>query len=107
LINLNRMILEDLIKKLEQFPREQVVAKGFNEPHSYRGYYDELAFEPCDNTTVGAMLDCAKEALNKTYQGYKGGEYTMTEYTCCHLAFYGSSGESIGETLLGYMLGEY
>ena len=101
------MYLSELIKTLEKAPREQVVTKGFNNPHSYRGYYEELAFEPTDNTTVGEMLDCAKESLNKTYTGYKGGEYTMDEYTDCNLAWYGSTGEGIGEVLLGYMLGEY
>lgn len=101
------MFIEDLIKKLEQFPREQEVVKGFNSPHSYRGYYDQLAFEPCENTTVGEMLDCAKEAHNNTYTGYKGGEFEMTDGTECYLAFYGCCGEEIGDTLIRYMLGEY
>lgn len=53
------------------------------------------------------MLDYAKEAHNNTYTGYKGGKFQMTNGTECYLAFYGSCGEEIGETLLGYMLGEY
>lgn len=101
------MFIEDLIKKLEQFPREQKVVKGFNSPHSYRGDYCELAFEPCENTTVGEMLDCCKEAHNSTYNGYKGGEFKMTDGTECYLAYYGYCGEEIGETLLCYMLGEF
>tara|TARA_R110002020_G_scaffold444120_1_gene655457 strand:- start:688 stop:996 length:309 start_codon:yes stop_codon:yes gene_type:complete len=102
------MYLEELIEKLEQYPSTQKVAKGFNYPHSYRGYYEQLAFEPCNNTTVGAMLDCAKEALGNTYTGYKGGEFTMHKYTMCWLSCYGnSSQESLGETLLGFMLGDF
>jgi hypothetical protein len=101
------MVLEDLIKKLESYPKKQVVVKGFNSPHSYRGYYDELAFEPIDNITVGEMLVCAKEAVGTTYTGYKGGDYKMSMYTTCYLAFSGSCGEEIGSVLLGYMLGEY
>jgi hypothetical protein len=101
------MTLEDLIKKLEQYPRDKHVAKGFNSPHSHRGDYSQLAFEPCENTTVGEMLDCAKEALGNTYYGWKGGEYKMHEYTDCYLAVSGFSGEEIGETLLGYMLNDY
>ena len=101
------MYIEDLIKKLEEFPREQKVVKGFNEPHSYRGYYEQVSFEPCDDTTVGEMLDCVKESHNSTYTGYKGGQFKMTDGKECYLAFYGSTGEEIGEILLGYMLGEY
>lgn len=102
------MNLKELIEKLEQYPRNQKVARGFNSPHSYRGYYEDLAFEPCDNTTVGAMLDCAKKALGNTYTGYKGGEFTMHEYTRCWLSSYGDySEEALGETLLGFMLGDF
>ncbi len=101
------MLIEDLIKKLQELPREQKVAKGFNSPHSYRGYYECLAFEPCEDTTVGEMLDSAREGHNSTYYGYKGGEFEMTNGTECYLAFYGSTGEEIGETLLNYMLGLY
>jgi len=100
------MILKNLIEKLEQYPRDKVVPKGFNSPHSYREFYSELAFEPCDNTTVGEMLDCAKEALNNTYEGYKGGEYTMDEWTDCYLAVYSECGDAINETMLNYMLND-
>jgi len=101
------MLIEDLIKKLEELPKEQEVVKGFTSPHSYRGYYECLAFEPCEDTTVGAMLNSAKEGYNNVYQGYKGGKYKMTDGTECYLAFYGSIGEEMGETLLDYMLGLY
>ena len=100
------MVLEELIEFLEKREPETVVPLGFDSPHSYRGYYDELAFEPRENTTVGAMLACAKQALRETYKGYKGGEYTMGEWTQCHLAPYGNTGEGIGPVLLRYMVGE-
>ena len=100
------MVLKDLIEFLEQRQQETIVPLGFDSPHSYRGYYDELAFEPRENTTVGAMLACAKQALGETYKGYKGGEYTMGEWTRCHLAPYGNTGEGIGPVLLRYMVGE-
>lgn len=100
------MYLSELISKLEEHPPSQVVTHGFSEPHSYRGYYDRLAFEPTDNTTVGEMLACCKEALGNTYTGYKGGEYLMDGDTECYIAYYGGTGEKIGPTLLKYMLGE-
>ncbi len=98
------MTLGELIKALEKQNPDLVVPHGFSEPHSYRGYYDELAFEPADNMTIGKMLKCAKYALGKTYTGYKGGDYTMHEWTDVWLAHYGCCGESIGPTLLSYMI---
>ncbi len=100
------MYLSELIEVLEKWPnKEQRVPIGFTRPHSYRGYYEDLAFEPKANVTVQHMLDCAKSALGKTFSGYKGGDYTMGEYTDVWLAKYGNIGEGIGPVLLDYMLG--
>ncbi len=68
---------------------------------SYRGYYDELAFEPQDDVSFGEMLAHAKAAMGATFTGYKGGEYTMESYTPCWIAEYGTSqGDRIGPTML-------
>jgi hypothetical protein len=99
------MTLGELIALLEARDPEQVVPLGFGNPHSYRGYYHELGFEPVRNVTVGAMLASARSALGSTYEGYKGGEYTMSDHTYCWLAEWGSEGETLGRTLLSYMLG--
>jgi hypothetical protein len=40
------MYLTNLIAFLEKYDPAQVVPVGFHRPHSYRGYYDQLAFEP-------------------------------------------------------------
>lgn len=101
------MILKELIERLEKEDPEKIVPLGFSYPHSYRGFYSDLAFEPIENISVGQMLECAKEALDSTYEGYKGGEYTMTEYSNVWIANYGSTGESIGHILLNYMLNLY
>jgi hypothetical protein len=100
------MVLKDLIERLEQEDPAKVVPIGFSHPHSYRGYYEELAFEPTENVTVGEMLASAKSALGKKFEGYKGGTYKMNEYTTVNLAEYGHTGESIGTVLLDYMLGK-
>ena len=99
------MVLEELIERLSQHDPKKEVPLGFSTPHSYRGYYDRLAFEPCENTTVGAMLDCAKSALNATYYGWKGGAYTIKAYTEVYIAEIGHCGEELGKILLDYMLG--
>lgn len=55
--------------------------EGFANPHSYRGYYDQLAFEPAYGVTIGSMLDAAKSAVGAIYYGYKGGSYRMGKWT--------------------------
>ena len=98
------MTLEELITALEAHDPAKVVSRGFAKPHSYRGDYCDLAFEPAANVTVGSMLADARSALGATFQGYKGGDYTMDEYTDCWLAEYGCCGETIGLLLLKFML---
>jgi len=100
------MRLGELIEFLEKRDPKQVVKLGFSNPDSYRGYYDELMFEPTENITIGDMLKAAKSALGTTYHGYKGGEYEMDEWTRVWLSKYGTTGESLGLTLLKYMVGE-
>jgi len=101
------MYLKELIEFLEERNPDIVCPLGFSNPDSYRGSYDQLAFAPTENVTVGEMLVDAKSALGTMYYGYKGGEYVMDEYTECWLAKYGYTGESIGEVLLKYMVGDF
>ena len=99
--------LGELIACLERYDPQQRVAVGFGKPMSYRGYYDELAFEPMENTTVGEMLVAAKSALGETFGGYKGGDFTMTEHVDVWIACYGQGfGQKIGALLMRFMLGE-
>lgn len=87
------MDLGTLIATLEAMPQDGEISFGFAQPHSYRGSYDEVAFAPQENAIVADMLRHAKSALGATFQGYKGGEFTMGEYTPTHIAPYGVSGE--------------
>jgi len=101
------MYLHELIHALKQHPPEQPVPFGFARPHSYRGYYHDLAFEHERDTTVGAMLAAAESALGTTYEGWKGGDFKMDAYTTVWLVHeQGKTGESLGPILLTYMLGE-
>lgn len=99
------MTLGEIIDTLKKFPPETSVPIGFGYPHSYRGSYADLAFEPEADTTVGEMLAAAESALGTTFEGWKGGEFTMEDFTDCWLAYQGESGEMIGPLLLAYMLG--
>lgn len=85
------MALGELIEVLESMDPEAVMPVGLGEPHSWRGIYDELAFEPAPDVKVADALARAKSALGAHYEGYKGGDNVMGEWTDIHLSFYGAS----------------
>ncbi|QCX81193.1 hypothetical protein C9F11_38050 [Streptomyces sp. YIM 121038] len=99
------MNLGDLIARLEAADPGQTLRHGFNNPHSYRGQYMDLAFELASHITVAAMLAAARSALGATFQGWKGGDFTMDEDSWCWLSQEGdASGETISALLLDFML---
>lgn len=103
------MILKDLIKKLEECNPNTVIKLGFDNPHSYRGDYNQLSFEPKENCRVGDMLNDAKLALNSSFDGWKGGTYFMDDYTIVNLSKRGECGWNLSDDtitlrLLNYML---
>lgn len=51
---------------------------------SWRGFYSEIAFTPCEIGTKEESLQLIKRALTETFEGRKGGEYTYDEYTDVH-----------------------
>jgi hypothetical protein len=102
------MNLGELIDQLEAIPdKHRKVRIGFGKPHSWRGSYCELAFEPVHDTTIAAMLQCAQEADGISYTGYKGGEYLMDRSTTVHLAEYGdcTDDDEIGDLLFRLLTG--
>ncbi|MFD8777559.1 hypothetical protein [Streptomyces sp. NPDC059916] len=99
------MNLGELITALEAADPTLVVEHGFNNPHSYRGDYMELAFEPATTVPVQDMITAARSALDTTYTGYKGGEFTMTADTWVWLSPYGdASCETLSPLALQAML---
>lgn len=99
------MNLGDIITRLEAANPQQVVKHGFHNPHSYRGDYYDLAFEPATAITVAEMLEAARSAVGTTYQGWKGGDFKMNAYDWCWLSEEGTaSGETISPLLLEFML---
>ncbi len=97
------MILKELITYLEKKDPAIVLPYGFSRPHSWRGDYSQLAFEPKQNVSVDAMLRDARSALGATYTGYKGGGFTMGDYTDVYLADYGSTGDVLSVLTLDSM----
>lgn len=65
------------------------------EPHSYRGYYSDLAFETGPTPTAEGFLKQLEEALGNTFEGYKGGDFVMDGDTPLWAASYGSCGLAV------------
>jgi hypothetical protein len=103
-LNPNHLTLGQLIDRLKRCDPDQEVPLGFYGPHSYRGDYHDLAFEPKHDTTVAAMLHEAEYADGATFMGYKGGDYVMDRDSFVWLANHGCCGESLGAVLLELML---
>jgi hypothetical protein len=75
---------------------------GFTNPHSYRGYYEDVAFQLTVDVTVQECLDAARSALGTAYEGWKGGDYVMDAFTDVWIV--GDTGQAGGETLGRFML---
>lgn len=87
-----QMTLGKLIAALEAMPAGTEVPNLLG-AHSYRGYYDDLAFRHREGTRVAAALlaDC-KAAMGQVFQGYKGGDFVMGALTPVWTAEYGGCG---------------
>ena len=86
------MNLKELIERLEAVNPDHICKEGFGKPHSYRGYYEQIAFDPASNVDVASMLAHARSADGATFTGYKGGEYKMNPWTTVNIAPYGHYG---------------
>ncbi|UIS25285.1 hypothetical protein [Erythrobacter phage vB_EliS-L02] len=92
--------LGDLRDLAEQFDETVfIIAEdggGITREHSYRGYYEDLAFERSDEPTPAReVLAMCERALSQTYEGYKGGDFTYGRDTPLWLAAYGTTGAAI------------
>ena len=98
------MNLGKLIDWLEKQDQELIVKDGFSSPHSDRGSYDELAFTPEPESKISDMLKNALSADGATFEGWKGGEFTMGRSTAVYIGVYGDCGEEITQTHFKYWL---
>lgn len=92
------MNLGDLIKTMGLFDRNARVIISApllmypGEPHSYRGFYEQLAFEPLtdgDPPMVSDFLATLEASNGATFTGYKGGKFKMDLSTRVWIAEYG------------------
>lgn len=71
-------------------------------PHSYRGYYSDLAFERVPSpTTVKDFLREVEDAIGSTFEGYKGGDFRMHSKTPLWVSNYGSAS---GVGIMGFRM---
>ena len=90
----SQMTLGALIATLEQMPPDAMV-DGLRRPHSYRGYYEDLAFERAEWVTARTALAMCRLAIGRVFEGYKGGDYMMDLLTPLWIADYGRTGTRI------------
>jgi hypothetical protein len=92
--------LGQLREQLDALPHGMTVVADngafIGREHSYRGYYDDLAFEPSiEHSNVGTLRIMVVRASQGTYTGYKGGEYTYADDTPLWFAHRGCTGLAI------------
>ena len=79
------MKLKELKDYIESKEEGKTFDYGISEPFSWRGSYDEVAFEILDRQmTREEILSNIEMAYQGTFYGYKGGEYTYQDYTVVH-----------------------
>ena len=99
--------LGHIIDRLRAADPHKICRIGFHRPHSYRGDYSQLAFVPVENISVAAMLAAAESADGKTYEGWKGGEFKMGDWTQCWLSKIGeANNDAIGPVMMSLILDE-
>lgn len=74
-------------------------------PHSYRGYYDQVAVTVhAHESTVSEAIDVIERCL-ATFAGWTSGEYTMREDTPVWVAAAGKTGFPLTERFFELLLG--
>ena len=73
-----------------------LLIRSLENPHSYRGYYSDLAFESSNRLRKASEIlsDCLS-VLGKTLEGWKGGDFLMSEDTPLWIAAEGCCGQKI------------
>jgi hypothetical protein len=90
-----QMTLGKLIDKLKTMDPDAMI-DGIETPHSYRGYYDDLAFEQgTEKMSVSSALIIATNCMGEVFEGYKGGDFQMGRNTPIWMSGYGTTGSKI------------
>lgn len=87
-----QLTVGEMITLLKSLDAEALVPY-LKKPHSYRGWYQDLAFEYSGGSIyAGELLKTFLALVNTDMDGYKGGTYRITERTLLWLATIGENG---------------
>lgn len=79
------MNLKQFKDYIESFPDFHIFDNGISYPFSWRGSYDEVAFDiEFDQMSKEEVLKRIDDAYEDTFGGYKGGEYRYCDWTPIH-----------------------
>lgn len=79
------MTLKEFKDYINGFPNGTEFDFGVSEPFSWRGSYDEVAFDIMEQKmSKENILKNIELAYTETHFGYKGGEYQYKDYTDIH-----------------------
>lgn len=79
------MTLGEFKAYVESFPDGKTFNYGISNPFSWRGSYDEVAFEFLEQSmTKEELLEKINLAYTDIFPGYKGGEYYFKNFTPVH-----------------------
>jgi hypothetical protein len=91
------MTLKDFKDYIESFPKKTEFKYGISKPFSWRGSYDEVAFEIVEYPMVKEqVLEHIELAYTETFNGYKGGDFVYGDNTTVNFEesyFHCSGGE--------------
>jgi hypothetical protein len=103
-----QMNLGEFVRALELIDSTDgatVLRFGLLHPSSYRGFYEQLAFHPFADVLVSETLECARAAIGKAFDGYKGGSYVMHERSPLWVASGGNLGWPLTRALFDFTAG--
>jgi hypothetical protein len=103
------MTLGTLIRLLETLPPDRVCPVGLHKPHSWRGIYSSLAFEPGPPMPVRQILNAARQCVGREFVGWKGGNYLMDLDTDVYVSTRGKSygwGSGLSPLALALIVGD-
>ena len=102
----DHLVLGNVMDTLESLPMERECLLGFEHAHSYRGYYEDLAFVRSTKTrAISELCSDLRRACGGRFYGWKGGEYQMDRECWVWIAEVGCEGAPLTRKLLAEMLG--
>lgn len=89
------LTVNEVIQSLEAHHQSASVCGVQCDGGSYRGSYDNFYIESGGRTTVGDLVSFLHSVIGESFDGYKGGSYTMDSDSMCFVASYGECGSAI------------